>query len=68
MRCPFSVARNLYHAPYEYQRHKFETSVNTATAWLWIDAICRNRNHQAEKLIQVQPMSEIYSRYDRVLA
>ncbi|CAF3538507.1 unnamed protein product [Fusarium graminearum] len=59
------VARNLYHAPYEYQRHKFETSVNTATAWLWIDAICRNRNHQAEKLIQVQPMSEIYSRYDR---
>ncbi|PTD04279.1 hypothetical protein FCULG_00000055 [Fusarium culmorum] len=55
-----SIARNIYHAPYEYHRHKFETGVYTATAWLRIDAICINRNDQAEELIQVQP-----SRYDR---
>ncbi|RGP66195.1 hypothetical protein FSPOR_6815 [Fusarium sporotrichioides] len=64
----FSITRNLYHALYEYRRHKFMGESTAASAWLWVDAICINQNDQAEKSIQVPHMSEIYGKCERVLA
>ncbi|KAM0347651.1 hypothetical protein ACHAPU_004664 [Fusarium lateritium] len=64
----FSVTRNLYHALDEYRRQFSENDGNTASSYLWVDAICLNQNDHVEKSIQVPRMSLIYGRCERVLA
>lgn len=57
---PFAVSPNLYNAL--FQLHESYPGV-----LFWIDAICINQEHRAEREAQVAIMDQIYRRADKVI-
>lgn len=65
-----SVGENLYRFLRAYRKHQRLTPVNsthTGTHELWIDAVCIQQSHAAEKNHQVGQMGEVCKNADRVL-
>jgi hypothetical protein len=58
----FEVSSNLFEGPRRIRAHGFGDPF-----WIWVDAVCINQPHTAEKNLQVPIMGDIYANGTRNL-